>query len=82
MKEWVAMRPVSTAQGHRHRAEWRGSGGLGSYGQGLRINKERSDGIKGLCEVVDDVVDVFYTNAQTYGRRRDVLLREFFGRHL
>ena len=37
---------------------------------------------KRLREVVNDVVDVFRADAQSDGRWRDVLLRQFFRRHL
>jgi len=35
-----------------------------------------------LCEVVDDVVDVLRADAETDGRRCDVLLGQFLGREL
>ena len=38
--------------------------------------------VEGLGEVVDDVVDVLSSDAQTDGRRRDVLLGKFLGREL
>ena len=38
--------------------------------------------VQSLSQIIDDVVDVLCTYAQTNGRWRDVLLGQFLGRQL